>query len=335
MINRKDTFSKTGRVQLLKMLVKAFAYCWLVTFVSVPAVAEDLVTSFEEAAARGEALEKAPATKEYFSKILMPYFGQRYSKVLQSCFATVTNPDNASFSFVAAFGSDGRTMRIYRDRETNIFHCLNDSLAKETFPAPPVVPYYLHIAMKFTDDPSPARVATESAPPLVLEPNKYSYTFGVPAGWEYSFEQAEEAGVRLLFFPKGGSFATSNSIVYVNEANDDVCGANCTGMLARAIEKNIGESREDSPVLQVANANPIAIRGGGTATVRILTGWRNPQQVKEALAFIEHDEAIVLVVLTTKSVKTWEQDYAAFQEIVAGHKFFNCKSPDLAASCHL
>jgi len=38
-------------------------------------------------------------------------------------------------------------------------------------------------------------------------------------------------------------------------------------------------------------------------------------------------------VLTVKSVKTWEQDYAAFQEIVANHKFFNCDSPGLAASC--
>jgi len=314
--------------------MRAFSYFGLMASLSVPAIAEELVNSFEEAAARGEALEKAPATKEYFSKTLMPYFGQRYSKVLQSCFATVPNPDNGSFSFVVAIGADGWSMRVYRDHETNIFHCVSNAVSKEAFPAPPVAPYYLHIAMKFTDDAPPVRVAAEIAPPLVLEPNKYSYTFGVPAGWEYSFEQAEEAGVRLLFFPEGGSFATSNSIVYTNEANNDVCGANCTGMLARAIEKNIKESRDDSPMLQVANASPIAIQGGGTATVRILTGWKSPLQAKEALAFIEHDEAIVLVVLTTKNAKTWEQDYAAFREIVAGHKFFNCNSPDLAAGCH-
>jgi hypothetical protein len=334
MSNRKGALSKTGRGRSFENQAKVFACSILIALVSVPVIAEELVNSFEEAAARGETLEKAPATKEYFSKTLMPYFGQRYAKVLQSCFATVPNPDNASFSFVAAFGSDGRTIRVYRDHETNIFRCVSDSLSKETFPAPPVVPYYLHIAMKFTDDPSADSKPVKSAPPLVLEPNKYSYTFGVPTGWEYSFEQAQEAGVRLLFFPKGGSFATSNSIVYANEANDDVCTASCTGMLARAIEKNIKESLDDSPMLQVANAKPIAIKGGGTATVRILTGWRSPLQVKEALAFIEHDEAIVLVVLTTKNVKSWEQDYSAFREIVAGHKFFNCNSPDLAAGCH-
>ncbi len=334
MSNRKAALSKTARGRPFENLAKIFACGILIALVSVPVTAEELVNSFEEAAARGETLEKAPATKEYFSKTLMPYFGQRYAKVLQSCFATVPNPDNASFSFVAAFGSDGRTMRVYSDRETNIFRCMSDSISKETFPAPPVAPYYLHIAMKFTDDPSPARKPVKSAPPLVLEPNKYSYTFGVPTGWEYSFEQAQEAGVRLLFFPKGGSFATSNSIVYANEANDDVCTASCTGMLARAIEKTIKESRDDSPMLQVTNAKSIAIRAGGTATVRILTGWRDPRQVKEALAFIEHDEAVVLVVLTTKDVKNWEQDYSAFREIVAGHKFFNCNSPDLAAGCH-
>jgi len=32
------------------------------------------------------------------------------------------------------------------------------------------------------------------------------------------FEQANEAHVRLLFFPEGKGFHKSNSIIYVNEA---------------------------------------------------------------------------------------------------------------------
>jgi hypothetical protein len=313
-------------------LGKAFAYGGLIALLSVAAIGGELVSSFEEAAARGDAMEKDSATKEYFSKTLMPYFGQTYSKVLQSCFATVPNPDNGPFSFVVAIAADGRTMRVYDDRETSIFDCMSNSVSKETFPAPPVVPYYLHIAMKFTDDAPPKRGAAESAPPLVLEGNKYSYTFGVPAGWEYSFEQAQQFGVRLTLFPKGGSFETSNSVVYVNEI-DGFCNPGCAGTIGRAIAKTIEDSRDDSPMLQVKSASPINIKGGGVATVRVLTGLRDPQQAKEALAFIEQNEAIVLVVLTTKGVKTWEQDYAAFQDIVSGHKFFSCNSPNLAVSC--
>lgn len=312
---------------------KALLFCTLMFQLTAAAMAAELVNSFEEAAARGDALEKAPATRDYFSKTLMPYFGKKYAPVLQSCFATVPNPDNNAFSLVAAIGADGRTVRVYKDHETNISRCMNDSLSQEIFPAPPVSPYYLHIAMKFSDETAPTKTTKENTPPLVLAPNKYSYTFGVPAGWEFSFEQAKQAGVRLLYFPKGGSFDNSSSIVYVNE-DDDLCRASCAGMLNRTIAKTIDESREDSPMLQVANANPIPLKDGGIATVRILTGWRDPRQAKEALAFIEHKETIVLICLTTKNVKTWEQDYAAFQEIVSNHKFFNCDSPDRANTCH-
>ena len=33
-------------------------------------------------------------------------------------------------------------------------------------------------------------VVAKKAPPLVLEPNKYSYTFAVPGGWDFSFDEA-------------------------------------------------------------------------------------------------------------------------------------------------
>lgn len=297
------------------------------------AKADDLVASFEEAAARGDVLEQAPDTTEYFSKTLVPYFGKKYATILKSCFTTVANPDNGSIDFVVAIARDGKTLRIYREHETNILTCISNSIAKDTFPAPPVVPYYLHIAMKFSDDPAPNNNSARKAPPLVLEPNKYSYTFGVPAGWDFSFEQAAQAGVRLLYFPTGGSFDTSSTIIYVNEA-DEVCATTCTGMLAKAVAKTLQESREDSPLLQVADAKPIPLDGGGTAVVQILKGWRDPRQAQEALAFIEHKETIVLIFLTTKSVKTWAADYVAFQEIVSRHKFFDCNSPGLAQACH-
>ena len=36
------------------------------------------------------------------------------------------------------------------------------------------------------------------------------------------FEQANEANVRLLFFPEGKGFHESNSIIYVNEVRGNV-----------------------------------------------------------------------------------------------------------------
>jgi hypothetical protein len=295
-------------------------------------LADDLAPTFEEAAARGDAQERAAATKDYFTKTLMPYFGQKYAPVLQSCFSSVPKPDNSRFSFVAAIGIDGRVLRLYRDRETNIFQCMHDTLEKDQFPAPPVTPYYLHVEMNFTGEDAPQAGPQKDAPPLVVEPNKYSCTFAVPKGWEYSFDQGKEFGVPLVFFPKGGSFRNSKTIIYVNEINE-FCVPNCAGAIPRAIDHEMEQSRADSPSLKVTIGTPLKIQAGGQAAVRILTGLRDPHQVKEALAFIEHNETIVLLVLTTGDTKTWEQDYALFTEIVSGHKFFTCNSPDLAVNC--
>lgn len=313
-------------------MLRILTFLGLLSLFPAAARAADLANSFQEAAARGDAQERAAATKEYFAKTLMPYYGKTYAPVLQSCFTKVPNPDSSRFSFVVAIGADGQVVRLYRDRETNIFKCMRATLEKDLFPGPPVSPYYLHIQMEFSGGDAAQDHSNEDSPPLVLEPNKYSYTFRVPKGWESNFQQAQQYGVRLMFFPKGGNFETSKSVIYIAEANE-VCEANCVGKLSRAIAKELQESRDGSPSLQVAIEHPLKIEEGGEAPVRILTGAKDPRRAKEALAFIEHNEAIVLVVLTTMDTKTWEQDYRAFQEIVSGHKFFACGSAKLATPC--
>jgi hypothetical protein len=83
----------------------------------------------------------------------------KHISILQSCFQKVAKPDNSPFSFVVALGPNGRAVRLYNDRETNIYVCLREALQKDTFPKPPVSRYYLHIDMKFSDDKA-------SGPPL-------------------------------------------------------------------------------------------------------------------------------------------------------------------------
>lgn len=301
------------------------------------ALANDLAGSFQEAAALADAQEKAEATRDYFGKILLPYYARKYAPVLQSCFATVAHPDNSSFSFVAALGADGRVVRLYDNRETNISRCLRDVVKNDSFPAPPLSPYYLHIDMKFSDTPAAQSSSADGAPPLIVGPDKYSYTFGVPEGWEFSFEQARQRGAALAFFPKGGSFGSSSSAIYVNEIGDP-CSSDCLSPLSQSISNTIREVKAESPSVEVANADPVKIKAGGQAAVRLLKGARDPRnpqanQDTEALAFIAHDETIILVVLTARDTKTWDQDYAAFQQVVAGHRFFTCNSPDLAVPC--
>ena len=111
-------------------IARSLGYCGLITLLAAPVFADELVSSFEEAAARGDAQEKTAATKEDFAKTLMPYFGQTYAPILQSCFGSVANPGNSAFSFVVAIGADRRTARVYADRDTNMFRFMNRRAAR-------------------------------------------------------------------------------------------------------------------------------------------------------------------------------------------------------------
>jgi len=301
------------------------------------ASAADLAASYQQAVVLSAAQDKAPATHDYLQEVLLPYYEPKYESVFQSCLSTVSHPDYGSFSFVVAIGDDGHVLRIYEERTTNIFRCALDTLKADTFPAPPESPFYLDIGMRFDGPPPAENGSADGRPPLILGPGKYSYTFGVPAGWEFNIDQARQRGVTLAFFPKGGSFGDSSSLVYVNELDNPCSGEDCLSPVSLAIAKTVRQARADDPEVEVATGDPIPTKDGDKAFVRTLKGSHDPRhpEVKdnEALAFIGHDETIILVVLTARGTKTWDQDYAAFREIVAGHKFFTCDSPKLAVPC--
>ena len=171
--------------------------------------------------------------------------------------------------------------------------------------------------------------AEEPAPPLVIEPNAFSYTFSVPDGWAFSFEQAREFGLPLVFFVDGESFHSSHAVMYVNEG----CRSDCAGTVQEVIDRIIDSAAARSPELQVADEESFEIDGGPTVPVKILTGSSDERQAKEALAFIEHPEAVLLLVLSTMDESTWDADYQAFRSAVEGHRFFTCSSPDLRVEC--
>jgi len=175
----------------------------------------------------------------------------------------------------------------------------------------------------------PTLGSDSKAPPLVLEPNKYSFTLGLPKNWDFSFDQARKHGATLVFFPEGGGFDQSTTIVYVT----DLCRANCAGTLTKVIDATLTNAKHNSPKLNVAILDPLKTAEGGEAQVRVLTGESDPRQAKEAPAFIEHNETVILVVLTTKDATNWDTDYKALREIISGHKFFTCNSPGLAKPC--
>lgn len=121
----------------------------LISLLTTAGRADDLATSFKQAAALADAQEKERAEQAYIHLDLTPYYEKKYSPIFLSCLKSTDHPDTSPFSFVAAIGRDGHVLRLYIDHETNIYACVRQTLQQDEFPHPPVAPHYFHVSMSF------------------------------------------------------------------------------------------------------------------------------------------------------------------------------------------
>lgn len=114
-------------------------------------VAGELASSYVEAQERGRRDESDPATRDYHRDVLLPQFSERYRAHFRDCTASVPQPESTPFSFVAAIGADGRVLRLWSDRSTNVYQCMRGRLLFDRFAPPPRAPFYLYIHMRFVN----------------------------------------------------------------------------------------------------------------------------------------------------------------------------------------
>jgi hypothetical protein len=110
---------------------------------------QPLAESYVEAQEFGRRDEKDPVTVGYHRNTLLPQFSARYRAHLRDCQATLAQPDQTPFSFVAALDSEGKVLRLWSDRSPPVYSCVRGKMLFERFPPPPRAPFYLYIHMRF------------------------------------------------------------------------------------------------------------------------------------------------------------------------------------------
>jgi hypothetical protein len=135
---------------LLRWPLLASSFLLAAVSLSVSAGAEPLAGSYVEAQEFGRRDEADPQTVEYHRNVLLPQFSQRYRALLRDCQASLPQPDQSPFSFVAAIGEDGRVLKLWSDRSPPVYSCVRGRLLFESFAPPPRAPFYLYIHMRFT-----------------------------------------------------------------------------------------------------------------------------------------------------------------------------------------
>ena len=85
---------------------------------------QPLAESYVEAQEFGRRDEKDPVTVDYHRNTLLPQFSARYRAHLRDCQATLAQPDQTPFSFVAALDSEGKVLRLWSDRSPPVYSCV-------------------------------------------------------------------------------------------------------------------------------------------------------------------------------------------------------------------
>ena len=111
--------------------------------------AQPLADSYVEAQEFGRRDESDPKTIDFHRNVLLPQFSERYRALLRACQSALPQPDQTTFSFVAAIGSEGEVLRLWSDRSPPVYACVRGRLLFERFSPPPRAPFYLYIHMRF------------------------------------------------------------------------------------------------------------------------------------------------------------------------------------------
>ena len=110
---------------------------------------EGLAESYSQAQEFGRRDESDPQTIDYHRNVLLPQFSQRYQALLRECQSALPQPDQTTFSFVAAVGPAGEVVRLWSDRSPPVYACVRGRLLFERFSPPPRAPFYLYVHMRF------------------------------------------------------------------------------------------------------------------------------------------------------------------------------------------
>lgn len=142
--------STLRHIAAFKALAVGLLACLAATAAAQSSSSNALASSYVEAQEFGRRDETDPATLAYHRDVLLPEFGRRYRQHFTDCTQQIPGADATPFSFVAAIGADGKVLRVWSDRSTDVYQCVRGRLLFDRFSPPPRTPFYLYIHMRFT-----------------------------------------------------------------------------------------------------------------------------------------------------------------------------------------
>jgi hypothetical protein len=143
----------------------------------------------------------------------------------------------------------------------------------------------------------------------------HSFFITAPEGWVLDIDSGVSQGLHAVFYREGESWARAGVVMYVNTASKRVDGQRT---LKELMDYDIGQFTKKSSALRVASA-PTLMAHGRKAEVLTFEGDQFGNY--EAVAYIDEEHTVVMLVMTSHTKGEYERAYPDFEKFVASYQF--------------
>jgi hypothetical protein len=159
---------------------------------------------------------------------------------------------------------------------------------------------------------------------VILSSESGSFLIEGPNGWIADRRVGRRLGVCCVYYPKG-SLDTAETVIYPNI----VTKSPGRGTLKELMDADLAKSREDNPGMSYVDGQDIPLQHGRTAKLRYFHGLE--KRSSEAVAYIDEEKIIALVVLSSKTEKGLSDALPLLRKVldtyVYGVKAMDAKPP--------
>ena len=141
------------------------------------------------------------------------------------------------------------------------------------------------------------------------------HAFGIsaPKGWILDNSSGVSQGLHAVFYPKGGSWQESPAVMYANTASRKSEG---NETIEKLIAFDIGQFKSNNPDVKIADLGSFLTKDKKKAIVKTFAYTQY-----EAVAYIEEETIIAMLVLTTRTEEQFKNSIPAFRELVSSYFF--------------
>jgi hypothetical protein len=144
----------------------------------------------------------------------------------------------------------------------------------------------------------------------------HAFEVVAPAGWVLDNKSGQPQNLHAVFYPDGGSWSQSLTIMYANVAKKGP-GQETVELVMAVDDKRFNDR---NPGIEILELEAITTTAGKRA--RIKTFAKKPGLPTEAVAYLDEKKVVVFLVLSSRDPESFSAALPAFDELVTAYRLF-------------